>query len=791
MGASQRRLLIEDGRRTIRSAAWALLTVAMFAGTMLAGTMANGAEPLARTSPLDLSGDLSLEVVDQIDRWFLAETARLQEDLSKRPRHSPQERQQQRDRLRRILGLSKDPRLTPQDFELVGTLQSPALVGENQRIRALSIRWPVLDGVEGEGLLLEPQGRVFAQVIALPDADQSPELIAGLGTTADELTYAWARRLAEAGCRVVIPTLIDRRNEFSGNPRVAQTNQSHREWVYRQAYYLGRHLAGYEIHKVQAAADLLQKMAPGTSPAIPLVLAGSGEGGWLALLAGAVDDRFDRVLVSGAWGPLADLWQQPIDRNVWSLVRDFRIRDLLDLSAARHVVVEACPWPDVTGPRGPNAGNQAATGRLITPSREAVEAEWTRFEAVYRPLSDGRRTLLHSETDAAATVSDRALAELLQGLEGLEEWGPTQPLTDARKKDGRDWNPRERMRRQVTQLVEHVQRQARLATFRRAEYWNRADSSTVERWVESSAPYRAEFRQEILGESPPPSLPLKPRTRVIYETLAFIGYEVVLDLWPGVHTYGILLVPRNIPEGERRPVVVAQHGRAGRPQEICDPREDNRYYHGFGARLAEQGWIVYAPQNLYLGEEKYRQLQRKGIAIGQTFFAPMVRMHERALEWLGSLSFVDRERIGFYGLSYGGKSAMLLPAAIPGYALSMCSGDFNEEVWKHTSLEHRFSFQFTNEHDHSEFDVADTFNYAEIAGLIAPRPFLVERGHSDGVGIDEWVAYEFAWVKRRYLQLGVPDRAELRYFVGGHEINLPLTQSFLEKHLPVKNLAAP
>ena len=37
----------------------------------------------------------------------------------------------------------------------------------------------------------------------------------------------------------------------------------------------------------------------------------------------------------------------------------------------------------------------------------------------------------------------------------------------------------------------------------------------------------------------------------------------------------------------------------------------------------------------------------------------------------------------------------------------------------------------------SEFDLGNTFNYAEMAALIAPRPFMVERGHDDGVGIDE------------------------------------------------------
>ena len=46
-----------------------------------------------------------------------------------------------------------------------------------------------------------------------------------------------------------------------------------------------------------------------------------------------------------------------------------------------------------------------------------------------------------------------------------------------------------------------------------------------------------------------------------------------------------------------------------------------------------------------------------------------------------------------------------------------------------------------------EWNLGHTFNYAEMAALIAPRPFMVERGHNDGVGIDEMVAYEYAKVR--------------------------------------------
>ena len=70
-----------------------------------------------------------------------------------------------------------------------------------------------------------------------------------------------------------------------------------------------------------------------------------------------------------------------------------------------------------------------------------------------------------------------------------------------------------------------------------------------------------------------------------------------------------------------------------------------------------------------------------------------------------------------------------------------------------------------------EFGLAEKFNYAEMAGLIAPRPFLVERGHDDGVAPDEWVAYEFAKVKRLYDTLGIGDRTGLAVFNGGHQID--------------------
>ena len=59
----------------------------------------------------------------------------------------------------------------------------------------------------------------------------------------------FARHLAESGCRVVIPTLISRKSDQKPN------QISKREWLYRSAFELGRHLIGYELQKIFAVVD--------------------------------------------------------------------------------------------------------------------------------------------------------------------------------------------------------------------------------------------------------------------------------------------------------------------------------------------------------------------------------------------------------------------------------------------------------------------------------------------------------------------------------------------------------
>lgn len=748
-----------------------------------------GATGLPNTRLLEMEGNISLEVVASVDRFLLKKISQSPQERTRRwnwnyssIRDYLKSIRENRHRFLRRIGVV-DNRLPAQELKVMATLSSPGLVAESRFFRVFSVEWPVFNGVNAEGLLLEPSEGAKARVIVLPDADWTPEMTVGLDSDVSS-DFQMARILAEAGCQVLVPTIINRENTWSGNPRVRLSNQTHREFIYRQAYFMGRHIIGYEVQKVLAALDYFtrEKSFRGKTR-LPIGIAGYGEGGLIALYAAAADQRVQATLVSGYFQQREKVWQEPVYRNVWGLLDEFGDAEITSLVAPRTLVIEACRGPQIIGPPPPRNGRMdASSGRLATPPLSSVQKEFLRAREHYNKLGVSTAiNLVISGSGHGPPGSPDALKYFLSALGDnlILRQEKLDSIQDLRP----NFEPAVRMRRQYQQLVEHSQKLMRLSPSPRAQFWSKADASSVHRWTETTKTYRDHLWHEIIGWLPPASLQPNPRTRKIYETLNWKGYEVVMDIWPGVFGYGVLLVPKNLGPGEKRPVVVAQHGRAGKPQDVCDPESSGPPYHAFGAKLADRGFIVYAPQNLYIGEEKYRMVQRKANPLKLTFFAPMVRQHEQALKWLSSLPFVDPTRIGFYGLSYGGKSAMLIPAVLQNYALSICSGDFNEEVWKHVSIDVPFSFMLTKEHEHSEFDFGEKFNYGEIAGLIAPRPFMVERGHRDGVGIDEWVAYEYAKVRRLYVDLGIPHRTLIEYFDGIHEIHGRGTFKFLHRHL--------
>ena len=184
----------------------------------------------------------------------------------------------------------------------------------------------------------------------------------------------FARRLAESGCRVLIPTLASRADDYSITETGRATNQTHREWIYRPAFEMGRHVIGYEIQKILAAVDWFERDSVGTGRKIGVY--GYGEGGLLAFYAGAIDPRIASVGVSGYFDSRQRLFNEPIYRNVYGLLREFGDAEIASMIVPRRLVIEACAGPTITGPPAISPGRRgAAPGALATPKLENIRFE--------------------------------------------------------------------------------------------------------------------------------------------------------------------------------------------------------------------------------------------------------------------------------------------------------------------------------------------------------------------------------------------------------------------------------
>jgi len=705
-----------------------------------------------------------------------------------------------RERLKTYLGVV-DPRVKEPRFEVMTTLpektkSAPVARG---RIEATYIRWKVLRGVTAEGLLLNPDGPVKARVIAIPDADWTPEEFA-----------TSMRMLAVDGCQIVIPTIIDRKATHSGHPDVAFTNQPHREFIYRMAFEMGRHIIGYEVQKVLAAVDAFQGLNKRSKTDLPIAVVGVGEGGLLALYSSAIDPRIDGTVVSGYFRPRTRIWEEPIYRNVWGHLTEFGDADLAGLIAPRRLIIQPFKAPTVDGPPKPESGRRggAAPGKIQIPSLLTVQEEFLPAHAHYAKLKapDNIRYDI-SGIGRGPVGAGRQLIQSL-GIKPNDVGSKPAPLKFS-KVDPADslFNPAKRHERQFRELVRFTQDLLRQSARVRDRYWSDAKRTSLKDWMTTSRKYRKAVWEDMIGRLPDPTMPPNVRTRRILDKPKFVGYEVVIDVYPDVIATGILLLPKDLKPGEKRPVVVCQHGLEGTPMDTIttDPKSRAyRPYKGFSSALANRGFIVYAPQNPYKGRDKFRVIQRKSNPLKRSLFSYIIPQHQRTLQWLATLPNVDPKRIAFYGLSYGGKTAVRVPPILvppeyrgdeppgsrkadapksPGYCLSICSADFNEWVKKNTSSEDRYSYIFTGEYEIFEWNMGHTANYAELSYLMTPRPFMVERGHDDGVAPDEWVAWEYAKVRRHYVKLGLGDKTEIEFFNGPHTINGKGTFAFLHRHL--------
>ncbi len=748
---------------------------------------------LLKGEDLTWQGDLSERMVSGIDRFLMQKTgdtkvSREQEwtDRSKAGTAAwSAHLEKERETLKRIWGMSGEREKPAPETGISSATLTP-VIADFGEITVLPVKWRVAHNLDMVGLLVQPKKAVKARLVMIPDADQTPESLAGIGSgkARNGSVSPPALYLAAQGIQVLIPALISRSQEFSGSPLLnIYTNQPHREWIYRQGFNIGRHIIGFELLKIASCIDWLesQKVISGGS-ASPIAVAGYGEGGMLALYTAAVDPRVSALLTGGYLGNSEGVWKEPIYRNLHGNLSQAGNSELLAMSAHAKIIVEYSRSPEVKDPpliEGRRGG--AAPGTLTTPELQSVENEIGQALRYQKQGKDGIVLISDNRQPFRQPFAPAALAALCTALKVSP--GPVSIAGSAAPAGWPDVSEREKLLFQ--QMEDLVQYELAICERKR----NQAFWTNIKNAPEKDGPAKTALREQFhqtIGKISDPLLSPSPKIKLVESNAKWQKYEVALDVWDGVFAWGILVVPTTAREGSRLPVVVCQHGLEGLPEGLITRDTSDRkfkIYKSLALNLAERGYVTFSPHNPYRGEDLFRVLQRKANPIGLSLFSVIAGQHQQIVNWLGSLDFVDRQKIGFYGLSYGGKTAMRIPALVEGYALSVCSGDFNEWIRKVATTRATFSYQFTKEYEIYEWDLGNRFNYAEMAALIAPRPFMVEYGYKDGIGTAEWIGYEFGKVRKHYDLSGLGNRVEIDLFDGVHEIHGVKTYPFLDKHL--------
>ena len=296
--------------------------------------------------------------------------------------------------------------------------------------------------------------------------------------------------------------------------------------------------------------------------------------------------------------------------------------------------------------------------------------------------------------------------------------------------------------------------------------------------------------------------PLAPRLEELASTERYTLYRLFYTIFAEVETDALVLVP---PGAGPFPAVIAQHGLTGTPEQaigLCDTEAGNGPYNRFGLRLAERGYLVIAPHMVggygrpewgvshvpaLEGKAQGRgrtQLHRKALQCGLNLMGAEMFALSRAVDYLQSRPDVDAGRIGMYGLSQGGMSALWLPALDERVKVAVAAAYYNERYRKQVvESDHYTAYQVTEEEDKIFAGQLCEFGDGDIASLICPRAFMVEAGKQDGAVWWECAVSAFEEAQAHWARLGLGDRLQLSLHEGGHECFQEDALPFLDLHL--------
>jgi len=300
-----------------------------------------------------------------------------------------------------------------------------------------------------------------------------------------------------------------------------------------------------------------------------------------------------------------------------------------------------------------------------------------------------------------------------------------------------------------------------------------------------------------LGKTPE-KVPSNPEIVAEWREDGLVKQRVLLDVEQGLSVAAYLFRPENA--SQPLPGILACHGHGPFGKDAVMGKNINEQTrveleernYAYGLQLAKAGYAVIAIDWRGFGERDDRGKPNwagvrderdpcnlhylRATILGMTVLGMDVHDGSCALDYLCQQDFVDPERIGVIGLSFGGTMATWM---------SICDERVKaSDIVCYSDRFAAFGMRDCNfcgsQITPGLFELCDV---PDLHGLIAPRPLLVEIGSYDDCFLIDSAMSCYQEAKKIYRAAGAEDKLELDLFDGGHQWSGRRTFDFFRNHL--------